>query len=106
MKLSKMAKTNIALVALAILLIIFPLVMNPNAEYGGADGEAEALITEIAPDYEPWFESFYEPPSGEIESLLFSVQAALGAGIIFYYLGYKKGQRKGIKTKESKEIDA
>ena len=106
MKLSKMAKTNIVLVTLAILLIIFPLVMNPNAEYGGADGEAEALITEIAPDYEPWFESFYEPPSGEIESLLFSVQAALGAGIIFYYLGYKKGQRKGSKTKESTEIDA
>ena len=106
MKLSKMAKTNIALVALAILLIIFPLVMNPNAEYGGADGEAEALITEIAPDYEPWFESFYEPPSGEIESLLFSVQAALGAGIIFYYLGYKKGQCKDSKTKESTEIDA
>ena len=106
MKLSKMAKTNIVLVTLAILLIIIPLVINPNAEYGGADGEAETLITEIAPDYEPWFESFYEPPSGEIESLLFSVQAALGAGIIFYYLGYKKGQRKGSKAKESKEIDA
>lgn len=105
MKLSKMAKTNILLIVLAVLLIIMPLVMNPNAEYGGADGEAETLITEIAPDYEPWFESFYEPPSGEIESLLFSVQAALGAGIIFYYLGYKKGQRKGSKTKESKEIN-
>ena len=105
MKLSKMAKTNIVLITLAVLLIIMPLVMNPNAEYGGADGEAETLITEIAPDYEPWFESFYEPPSGEIESLLFSVQAALGAGIIFYYLGYKKGQRKSSKTKESKEIN-
>lgn len=106
MKFSKMAKTNIILLILAVLLIIIPLVMNPGAEYGGADGEAETLITEIAPDYEPWFESFYEPPSGEIESLLFSVQAALGAGIIFYYLGYKKGQHKGRKVEESKEIDA
>lgn len=105
MKLSKMAKTNMILVILAVVLIITPLVINPNAEYGGADGEAETLITEIAPDYEPWFESFYEPPSGEIESLLFSVQAALGAGIIFYYLGYKKGQRKGRKVEGSKEID-
>lgn len=106
MKLSKMAKTNIALVLLAVVLIIFPLMINPNAEYGGADGEAQDLITQIAPDYEPWFESFYEPPSGEIESLLFSVQAALGAGIIFYYLGYKKGQNKGRKEKDSQEIHA
>lgn len=106
MKLSKMTKINSLLLLLAILLIIFPLIMNPSAEYNGADGEAETLITEIAPDYEPWFESFYEPPSGEIESLLFSTQAALGAGIIFYYLGYKKGQRKGRKVAESKEVDA
>lgn len=105
MKLNKMGKTNIVLVILAVLLIIIPLLINPNAEYGGADGEAETLITQIAPDYEPWFESFYEPPSGEIESLLFSVQAALGAGIICYYLGYKKGQVKGGKVEESKEMN-
>lgn len=83
-------KQNIILLILAGALICLPLIINPLAEYSGADGEAEALITEISPEYEPWFSSIYEPPSGEIESLLFSVQAALGAGIIGYYLGSRK----------------
>lgn len=87
-------KTNILLFALAVILIVCPLLFNPHAEYGGADGQAEEVIAEIAPEYEPWFTPFYEPPSGEIESLFFSVQAALGAGIICYYLGYKKGKKK------------
>ncbi|MGL5692761.1 MAG: energy-coupling factor ABC transporter substrate-binding protein [Peptostreptococcaceae bacterium] len=83
-------KTNLLLLLLAIALITLPLVLNPSGEYGGADGQAEELITEISPDYEPWFTSFYEPPSGEIESLLFSTQAALGAGLIGYYIGSRK----------------
>ncbi|SCH90184.1 MULTISPECIES: energy-coupling factor ABC transporter substrate-binding protein [unclassified Romboutsia] len=83
-------KLNWILLFLAIILIIIPLVLNPHAEYGGADGQAEEAITELSPNYEPWFTSFYEPPSGEIESLLFSTQAALGAGLIGYYLGSKK----------------
>ena len=83
-------KTNWLLLLLAVVLIITPLVINSGAEYGGADGEAEELITQINPEYEPWFSSIYEPPSGEIESLLFSTQAALGAGIIGYYLGSRR----------------
>lgn len=86
----KSNKFNWILLLLAVALIVLPLVFNSSAEYGGADGQAEEAITEIAPDYEPWFTSFYEPPSGEIESLLFSTQAALGAGLIGYYLGSKK----------------
>lgn len=83
-------KKNIILMLLAVGLIIIPLLLNPKAEYGGADGQAEDLITQINAEYEPWFKSLYEPPSGEIESLLFSTQAALGAGIIGYYLGSRK----------------
>lgn len=82
----------ILLLLFTIALIIIPLVLNLGAEYGGADGEAEDLITQISPNYEPWFSSLYELPSGEIESLLFSVQAALGAGVIGYYLGYKRSK--------------
>ena len=85
-------KLNWILLLFTIALIIIPLVLNSGAEYGGADGEAEDLITQISPNYEPWFSSLYEPPSGEIESLLFSVQAALGAGVIGYYLGYKRSK--------------
>ena len=35
-----------------------------------------------------------EPPSGEIESLLFALQAAIGAIIIGYAFGYWRGQSK------------
>nr|WP_286183928.1 energy-coupling factor ABC transporter substrate-binding protein [Clostridium sp. CCUG 7971] len=83
-------KTNWLLLLLAVVLIITPLILNSGAEYGGADGEAEDLIGQINPEYEPWFNSLYEPPSGEIESLLFSTQAALGAGVIGYYLGSRR----------------
>jgi len=95
MSTSSKAKTrnkNIIFLLLTIVLIITPLILNSTAEYGGADGEAESLISEINPNYEPWFNSLYEPPSGEIESLLFSTQAAIGSIIIGYFLGYKKGK--------------
>lgn len=89
----KTRNKNILLLILTVILIIIPLILNSTAEYGGADGEAESLISEINPNYKPWFNSLYEPPSGEIESLLFSTQAAIGAGIIGYFLGYKKGKK-------------
>lgn len=89
----KTRNKNILLLIVTVILIITPLILNSTAEYGGADGEAESLISEINPNYKPWFNSLYEPPSGEIESLLFSTQAAIGAGIIGYFLGCKKGKK-------------
>lgn len=78
-----------------------------DAEYGGADGEAEGVINEITGGYEPNAEPFWEPPSGEIESLLFGLQAAIGAGIIGYFFGYYKAKRRyenefGHKGKKNK----
>ncbi|WP_022820357.1 energy-coupling factor ABC transporter substrate-binding protein [Fusobacterium russii] len=88
-------KKNLLLLLLVIILAIFPLVYAKDSEFGGADGQAEELITEIKEDYEPWFESFWEPPSGEIESLLFALQAAIGAGFVCGYIGYIMGKHKG-----------
>lgn len=85
--------TKTLLVILMLALIIGPLYAVSNGEFGGADGAAEEQITESNPDYEPWFEPLIEPKSGEIESLLFASQAALGAIIIGYYLGYNKGKK-------------
>ncbi|WP_019241185.1 MULTISPECIES: energy-coupling factor ABC transporter substrate-binding protein [Bacillus] len=87
-------KKNLLLILFVIILAIFPLFLQKGAEFGGADGEAEAEIGNIAPDYEPWFSSILEPPSGEIESLLFSLQAGLGAGFIGYFIGFSKGKKK------------
>ncbi len=60
-------------------------------EWAGADELAEEKIAEIDPNYEPWFEPIFEPPSGEIETFFFSLQAAVGAFILGYYIGKKRG---------------
>lgn len=91
-------KKNLLLLALVVVLAVFPLFLQKGAEFGGADGQAEELITQINPDYKPWFNSFWEPPSGEIESLLFSLQAALGAGFIGYFIGFSKGKKTGTEV--------
>jgi len=64
-------------------------------EWGGADAEAENVIANLTGgSYQPWFQSIWEPPSGEIESLLFALQAAIGSIIIGYFLGYYSGLAK------------
>jgi cobalt/nickel transport protein len=85
---------NIVLILCVILLAIIPLFIAKNAEFGGADDAAETAITEINADYKPWFAPLFEPSSGEIESLLFALQAALGAGVVGYGLGYLKARRQ------------
>ena len=92
-------KRNLLLLLGVVALMIMPLLMNHTAPEGeeiftGADGQAEGVIQEINPEYQPWFTPFFEPPSGEIESLLFGLQAALGAGAIGYCLGYYRARRR------------
>ncbi|MET9734411.1 energy-coupling factor ABC transporter substrate-binding protein [Streptomyces sp. NPDC006458] len=92
-------KINLLLLVLVAALAVLPLVLglgdHKEEPFTGADAEAETAITELEPDYEPWFSPLYEPPSGEIESALFSLQAALGAGVLAYYFGLRKGRRQG-----------
>ncbi len=93
MKNLKFYLTILLVIAIIILLPFF--VVPEGAEFGGADGEGGDEIANIDPSYEPWAESPIELPSGEIESMLFSLQAALGAGVIFYSVGYLKGRKTG-----------
>ena len=82
------------LLAIVVLLAIVPLFLHPDSEFGGADGAAETVITEVAPGTEPWAEPLWSPPGGEIESLLFALQAALGAGFVGYFFGLKRGEKR------------
>jgi cobalt/nickel transport protein len=92
-------KINILLLVVVVALAVLPLALglgdHKEQPFTGSDGEAETAITEIEPDYKPWFSPLYEPPSGEIESALFSLQAALGAGVLAYYFGLRRGRRQG-----------
>ncbi|MCL6732238.1 energy-coupling factor ABC transporter substrate-binding protein [Streptomyces neyagawaensis] len=96
---SRNTKINLLLLLVVAALAVLPLALglgdHKKEPFTGADGEAESAITEIEPDYKPWFSPLYEPPSGEIESALFSLQAALGAGVLAYYFGLHRGRRQG-----------
>jgi cobalt/nickel transport protein len=88
------------LLGVVVLLAVVPLFLHPESEFGGADGQAEEVITAINPEVEPWFEPLIEPPGGETESLLFALQAAIGAAIIGYFLGLKRGEANRSRRDE------
>ena len=92
-----MKHENLILAIIVIVLLVAPLAMysglgEDQGYFGGSDDQGSDGVSETG--YEPWFSSFWEPPSGEIESLLFAVQAAIGAIIIGYFFGYWRGQGK------------
>ncbi|MDR1962827.1 MAG: energy-coupling factor ABC transporter substrate-binding protein [Planctomycetaceae bacterium] len=90
-------KYNIVLLFIATLIAVLPLLFVKNSEFTGTDSKAAEEVQKISNDFEPWFQPFWEPPGGEIESLLFALQASLGTGIIFYCIGYLKGKRDAGK---------
>lgn len=97
---SKTRISNWLLLLGVIVLSVTPLIFLQGAEFSGADGQAEEVIGEIKPGYKPWVTPLFEPPSTEIENLLFSSQAALGAGIIGYVIGLYKGRSQQQRNKE------
>ena len=90
----KTSKINLILLLLVVAIVLIPLIFMGDSEFLGADSEAEGIIGEIAPDYVPWAEQLWEPPSGEIESLLFSLQVAIGAGTFGYIFGMLRERKK------------
>ncbi|MGL4669810.1 MAG: energy-coupling factor ABC transporter substrate-binding protein [Methanobacteriaceae archaeon] len=92
-----MRNKHIILVILAILIATVPFVLYSNLgeEEGyfiGADNKASEVVENTG--YIPWFNSIWEAPSAEIESLLFALQAAIGAFIIAYIFGYWHAKSK------------
>jgi cobalt/nickel transport protein len=69
-----------------------------GAEFAGADGQAMEAVAMLNPEYQPWFGSIWEPPP-EIASGLFALQAALGAGVLGYYLGFRRGQAQARRKR-------
>ncbi|MFI7322201.1 energy-coupling factor ABC transporter substrate-binding protein [Streptomyces venezuelae] len=107
---SRNAKINTLLLLIVAALAVLPIALglgdDEEEPFAGADAQAETAITEIEPDYEPWFSPLYEPPSGEVESALFALQAALGAGVLAYYFGIRKGRRQGAEQARAEQARA
>ena len=94
----------VAVLTIAVLPLILPLPGGLAEPFAGADAQAQAAITAANPDYQPWFTPLWEPPSGEIESLLFALQAALGAGLLGYYLGLRRGESQRCKPDSDRAL--
>ncbi|MBK7540745.1 MAG: energy-coupling factor ABC transporter substrate-binding protein [Candidatus Competibacteraceae bacterium] len=69
-----------------------------GAEFAGSDSQAVAVVAALQPAYRPWFDSVWKPPP-ELASGLFALQAALGAGVLGYYLGFKRGQARARRER-------
>jgi len=96
-------KKAIILLSLVLIIAIFPLILyNGQGEadgyFHGSDDQGSSAIEQTG--YQPWFHSVWTPPSSEIESLLFAIQAAIGAVIIGYVFGYYSAQSKERKKKK------
>ncbi|GAA1722719.1 energy-coupling factor ABC transporter substrate-binding protein [Propioniferax innocua] len=90
---------TLALLAALVLLFAIPMLIAPEAPegeeaFGGTDAAATEQLEEDG--YEPWFSPVFEPGSGEIESGLFALQAALGAGVLGYAIGHYSARRRNV----------
>lgn len=97
---NNLKKNVVIIILVCVLIAVIPLIFIKNSEFSGADGAAEEIITEINPNYEPWADSVLTPPGGETESLLFALQAAIGAGFIGFAIGTLRERSKHKKDVE------
>lgn len=100
----------IALLAVVVFAGIFVVVNaqiagthQPGEEvWGGTDDGASKVIESTG--YTPWFSPIYTPPSSEIETLFFCLQAAAGALVIGYFFGYYRGKKECANVEQSDKI--
>lgn len=83
----------LALAAVAVFIVAL-MIGTSNGEFVGTDSKANDEIAQSDPTYEPWFKPFWTQPGGEVESGLFALQAALGAGVLGFALGSFRERRR------------
>lgn len=78
----------------AIFALSFTLAPKPSGDDAESFGGTDSVVTGILEDrgVKPWFSPLFEPGSSEVESGLFALQAAIGAGIAGFALGNLRGR--------------
>jgi len=80
-----------------IAIFLYTSSVMPAAEFAGSDNVGSAQISSMTGIPEEEFTPLipqYVPPSGEIESALFALQAAVGGIILGYVFGCWRTQKK------------
>ena len=98
-------KKNVILLVIVAIILAAPMIIysglgEDQGYFGGTDDMPGEHIEGL--DYDPWFEPLWEPPSGEVESLLFALQAAIGGLILGYFIGNWSGRAKCKDDEEEK----
>jgi len=97
---SQKRKTNrlmYSVIIIAVLaLFIVPFLLNPEGEFGGTDGQGPDAIEESG--YSPWIEPMGYQPDDLGERMFFSIQVAIGGGILGFFVGHAMG--KGVEKTE------
>jgi cobalt/nickel transport protein len=78
-------------------LFLYTCSIMADAEFAGSDTLGSTQIAEMTGKTEEEFQPLiwqWSPPSGEIESALFALQAAIGGIFVGWVFGYWKGQKK------------
>ena len=85
------------LTVIAILVFCALFLRVGNAEFAGSDTVGSSQISKITgipgEEYQPLVWQWV-PPSGEIESGLFALQAAAGGIVVGWFFGYWKGRKE------------
>jgi len=92
----------ITVVAVLAFVVVFLMVSAGGShEFSGSDDVGSQKIAELTghpvESFSPVIPQ-YEPPSGEIESTLFALQASFGGLVLGLVFGYWFGQRKSSLT--------
>lgn len=105
----KNTKIIIVLTVIVLLLALAPLFALKGAEFGGSDGAGSEMISQVTgSEYEPWFTPVLESLiggglPGEVETLFFCLQTAIGVGVIAFSFGYLVARKKYGGDKIEKE---
>jgi len=85
-----MEKKYLIMLLVVVLLFAIPFII--GGKFEGADVSGGSALEEIG--VKPWFKPIWEPPSEEVETGFFALQAAIGALIVGYFFGYYTGKQK------------
>lgn len=81
------------LIIVAIIAIfVIPFMINSDANFSGTDGQGPDAISQSG--YTPWIQPLGYQPDQLGQTIIFSLQVAIGAVILGYFVGYLRA--KGV----------